>query len=139
MQENPRTVKESVENIKETLRSDRDFWEMMLSRSEKIRESITELEKKLGDMHVVEKIMPSFNGDHAEKEKKLKLLKDAYVSTLQSEKNLAQGFTSLIDSAKKTLQVLDRPELESKNAPKLLYWKDETGAHSITTNELDIS
>ncbi|MCI6585055.1 MAG: hypothetical protein MSC45_08330 [Mobiluncus sp.] len=139
MQENPRTVKESVENIKQTLRSDRDFWEMMLSRSEKIRESMTELEKKLGDMHVVEKIMPGFNGDHAEKEKKLKLLKDAYVSTLQSEKNLAQGFTSLIDSAKKTLQVLDRPELESKNAPKLLYWKDETGAHSITTNELDIS
>lgn len=35
MQENPRTVKESVENIKQTLRSDRDFWEMMLSRSEK--------------------------------------------------------------------------------------------------------
>lgn len=139
MQENPRTVKESVENIKQTLRSDRDFWEMMLSRSEKIRESMTELEKKLGDMHVVEKIMPGFNGDHAEKVKKLKLLKDAYVSTLQSEKNLAQGFTSLIDSAKKTLQVLDRPELESKNAPKLLYWKDETGAHSITTNELDIS
>jgi len=66
-------------------------------------------------------------------------LKAAYVSTLESELALVKGFDSLIESAKQTLASLEKPKAGLSSSPTLVYWKDETGEHSFSTEKLLIA
>ena len=47
-----------------------------------------------------------------------------------------EGFSSLIESAKKTRQPLENPALDGAAAPTLVYWRDEVGEHSFVTEKL---
>ena len=47
-----------------------------------------------------------------------------------------EGFSSLIESAKKTRQPLENPALDGAAAPTLVYWRDEVGEHSFATEKM---
>jgi hypothetical protein len=117
-----------------------DFWQKLVNRSEELRSAISEREKLLHDMKWVEKVLPEFaGGKGAAADKKLAAMKGAYVATLESELTIVKGFDSLIESAKKTLADLEKPRAELSTSPTLVYWRDETGEHSFSSETLKIN
>jgi len=91
-------------------------------------------------MNWVERYRPEFIGGRgAAASKNLAALKDAYVSTLESELVIVKGFDSLIQSAKQTLDSLENPKNGLGTSPTLVYWKDETGEHSFSTGKVLVS
>jgi hypothetical protein len=140
MQENPKFLESSVGQMKDTIRSAVDFWQKLVNRSEELRSAISEREKLLHDMKWVEKVLPEFaGGKGAAADKKLAAMKGAYVATLESELTIVKGFDSLIESAKKTLADLEKPRAELSTSPTLVYWRDETGEHSFSSETLKIN
>ena len=140
MQENPRSVDSSVKRLRETIESGIVLWEELLGRSESIQGRIEELQAKLDDMNWVEKSLPEFIGGRgAGVERKISALREAYVSTLKSERTIVEGYVPLITSAKQTLQELEKPLPATEHAPTLVYWKDEAGEHSFVTEQLTIA
>jgi hypothetical protein len=112
MQENPKFLESSVGQMKDTIRSAVDFWQKLVNRSEELRSAISEREKLLHDMKWVEKVL---------------------------ELTIVKGFDSLIESAKKTLADLEKPRAELSTSPTLVYWRDETGEHSFSSETLKIN
>ena len=140
MQENPKSLESSVGQLKDKIRSGADFWQQLVNRSETLRNAISEREKLLNDMNWVERSLPEFVGGRgAAANKKLAALKGAYVSTLESEVAIVKGFDSLIQSAKQTLSSLENPKNSLSSSPTLVYWQDETGEHSFSTEKLRVS
>jgi hypothetical protein len=140
MQENPKSLDYSLDQLKDKIRSGTDFWQQMVNRSESFRNAISEREKLLSDMNWVERSLPEFaGGKGASASKKLAALKGAYVVTLESELTIVKGFDSLIQSAKETLHSLENPKTSLSAAPTMVYWKDETGEHSFSTEKLMVS
>lgn len=134
MQENPKSVNSSVERLKDKVRDLTAYWQQVLERSHALGEALKEGEAKLEDMSFVKKFV---RGGQAEKE--IDALKDAYLSTLASEKALMEGFLPLIESAKRTLSALTTPPHDLSGAPTLVYWKDENGEHSFSSNQLQLT
>ncbi|SJM65361.1 hypothetical protein [Agrococcus casei] len=140
MQENPKSVEASVERLTKKIREDSQFWEYLLQRSESLRDEITIREEKLSDMNWAERALPGFAGGRGTAtQREIEALKAAYVSTLESENAIMKGFTSLIETAKETLVVLENPKKNLESAPTLVYWQDETGEHSFATDRLQLS
>ncbi|HIY65931.1 MAG TPA: hypothetical protein H9830_06605 [Candidatus Agrococcus pullicola] len=140
LQENPSSVESSVTRLRGRIKDEAALWEQLLQRSETLREEIAEQEAKLEDMNVIERRWPSFAGGRgAAAEREIDALKAAYTSTLESEKAITRGFTSLIDTAHQTLDVLEQPEHNREGAPVLVYWRDGAGEHSFTTNKLQLN
>lgn len=139
MQENPKSLESSLGQLKDKIKVGADFWQQLVSRSETLRKVILEREKLLNDRNLVERFLPEFAGGRgAAADRKLAALKDAYVSTLESELVIVKGFDSLIQSAKQTLNALENPKGLSSSST-LVYWQDETGEHSFSTEKLRVS
>jgi hypothetical protein len=136
-QENPTAGAHSVAQLKSKIEGDVEFWQKLIHRSQAIRDGITAREKSLTEMNPVERFMPGGRGVTAER--KLATLKQAYVSTLESESAVMDGFHTLIDSAKQTLDQLNKPKQDQATSPTLVYWKDEQGEHSFYTDKLRLS
>lgn len=140
MQENPKSLESSVEQLKDKISAGAEFWQLLVNRSETLRNAISEREELLNDMNWVERSLPEFVGGRgAAASKKLAALKGAYVSTLESELAIVKGFDSLIQSAKQTLIALENPKDRLSSSPTLVYWQDETGEHSFSTESLKVS
>lgn len=137
MQEHPRSVEASVGRLKQKIENDLIFWESLLNRSDRLKEAIDEREKRVAEMSTAKRMLPGTVGA-GPAEKEIEALKDAYTSTIASEKKLLKGFDSLRESAEKTLQTLGIPSVGS-NAPTLVYWRDQDGEHSFYTNQLSIA
>jgi hypothetical protein len=138
MQENPKCLTASIENLKQKISADISFWEELMKRSQKFRTAISQQEKHLQDMNWAERFLPEFvGGAGAADERKIETLKKAYVSTLENERSLMDNFNSLIQSAKDSLKNLEKYNDET-NTPSLVYWKDSQGEHSFSTNELEV-
>lgn len=140
MQENPKSLESSLDQLKEKIKSGTVFWQQMVNRTESLRELIAQREKQLNDMKWVERFAPEFiGGKGASAEKKLAALKKAYVATLESELVIVKGFDSLIHSAKETLNSLENPKTKTSPTATLVYWQDETGEHSFSTEKLRVA
>lgn len=139
MQENPKSVKTSVEQLKRKIGDSSVFWQQMLNRSTLFGETIRERETQLDDMTWVKRHLPEFAGGRgAAAERSISALRDAYVATLENEKKLMEGFDSLIYSAKQTLASLENPKADSQSSPSLVYWQDEVGEHAFYTEKLNL-
>jgi hypothetical protein len=134
MQENPKSLEASVENLKSKIRSDVDLWQQLVNRSQAMRDVIAAREKELSEMSPVDKLIPGGRGQTADR--KLTALKGAYVSTLESELVIVKAFDPLIQSAKETLASLEKPKAGLDEAPTLVYWRDEDGEHSFSSEKL---
>lgn len=132
MQENPKSVEQSVTRLKDKIASGANLWEQLLRRSELLRKAISERQGLLDDMNWVQRTFPGGKGASAEK--KIATLKAAFVATLESELVIMKGFSSLIESAKKSLESLENPKEGLGSSGTLLYWQDETGEHSLHTD-----
>lgn len=140
MQENPKSLESSLAQLKEKIRTGADFWQQMVNRSEALRNVISEREKLLNDMNWVERSLPEFAGGRgAAASRKLLALKSAYVSTLESELVIVKGFDPLIQAAKQTLKSLESTKGGLSPSSTLVYWEDETGEHSFSTDSLQVS
>lgn len=138
MQENPKYLSSSVTKLKQEIKTDIDFWQRLMKRSERFREAISQIDENLRDMDWAKRHLPEFvGGKGAAGERKIKALKTAYTSTLENELSLMEDFTALILSAKESLQTLEN-ETPDERTPTLVYWKDEQGDHSFSTNELGV-
>lgn len=137
MQENPKSLESSVEQLKDKIRSGTEFWAKLVDRADGLRIAIETVEKELYEMTPIQKGLPGGKGQVAEK--KLSTLRAAYVSTMQSELTIVKGFDSLIESAKETLKSLENPKKNADSAPTLVYWQDETGEHSFVTEKVLVS
>lgn len=140
MQENAKSVSTSVKQLKDQILVDSEFWEQMLQRSQTLRDAISERETQLSDMNWVKRFLPEFAGGRgAAVERNIAAMRDAYVSTLESELAITKGFDSLIHSAKRTLEALDSPQASLGTTPTVVYWQDEEGEHSFVTEKLQLS
>lgn len=140
MQENPKSLESSLDQLKEKIKSAAEFWQLLVNRSEKLRDVIAEREKFLNDMNWAERSLPEFiGGKGAAADKKLTALKGAYVSTLESELIIVKSFDSLIQSAKQTLTALEKKSGSINSGSTLIYWEDETGKHSFSTESLQLT
>lgn len=140
MQENPKSLESSVQHLKDRIRSGTEFWQSLVNRSERLREVISERENNLRDMKWAERYLPEFVGGRgAAADRNLVALRQAYVSTLETELVIVKGFDSLIQSAKQTLEALENPKTDIGTAPTLVYWRDDTGEHSFSTEKLQIA
>lgn len=131
MQENPKSVNSSVGRLKEKIGGVTEFWQQLLNRSEGVRKAIHERESRLNDMSWAERNLPGRRGAATERE--LKVLKEAYTTTMESERAIIEGFHELIRSAKQTLRALESPEPGAGKSPTLVYWRDESGEHSFAS------
>lgn len=140
MQENPKSVNSSMQHLKSRIDDGVNFWQHLLKRSRLLKDEIRELEAKLQDMKWAKRNLPGvFGGEGASAEKALTKLNSAYTSTMESEREIMEGFSSLIESAKKTREALENPQLGDAAAPTLVYWKDESGEHSFVTDKVLIA
>lgn len=140
MQENPKSLESSLDQLKDKIRAGAEFWQQLVNRSEKLRDVISDREKLLSDMNWVERSLPEFiGGKGAAADKKLAALRGAYVSTLESELVIVKSFDSLIQSAKQTLTALEKKSDGLNATSTLVYWKDETGEHSFSTESLQVA
>lgn len=140
MQENPKSMPFSVDQLKTKIREGVEFWKQLAQRSEGVRKALGDREKQLSDMNWVARSMPEFaGGKGAAAERNLKALKTAYVATLESEMVILKGFDSLIQSTQETLVALDNPNAGLESAPTMVYWQDETGEHSFATDRLQLT
>jgi hypothetical protein len=135
----PKAASVAVDRLTERIRSTVEFWQQTLKRSEQLRAAITEREGKLNDMNWVKRSLPEFiGGQGASADRNLKLLRDAYVSTLESELAIVKDFDALIRSAKQTLSELESADQSRGESPTLVYWRDEAGEHSFSSAELSV-
>lgn len=139
-QENPKFVDASVERLRLKLESDIEFWQRLLHRSEEFRDAISAREAQLNDMNWAKRALPEFvGGKGAAAERDIATLKDAYLSTLESEKAIIESFSPLIESAKNVLHSLEQPSVTDEDSPTLIFWRDELGDHAFSTKELQIA
>lgn len=139
-QENPKFVDASVERLRLKLESDIEFWQRLLHRSEEFRDAIVAREAQLNDMNWAKRALPEFvGGKGAAAERDIATLKDAYLSTLESEKAIIESFSPLIESAKNVLHSLEQPSVTDEDSPTLIFWRDELGDHAFSTRELQIA
>ena len=139
MQENPKSVSASMDQLKAKLDDGIAFWQYLLERSRLLKDQIHELEAKLQDMNWAQQKLPSFiGGEGASAERELVKLTAAYTSTMESEREIMEGFHSLVESAKRTRGALDSPSQDDSTAPTLVYWKDEAGEHSFVTEKVHV-
>ena len=137
MQENPKSITLSMGHLKAKIDDGVIFWQHLLKRSRSLKTEIGQIEAKLQDMKWAKRHLPGiFGGDGASAEKELAQLNAAYTSTMMSEREIMEGFSSLIESAKKTRRNLENPALDGAAAPTLVYWRDEVGEHSFVTEKL---
>jgi hypothetical protein len=141
MQENPKSVESSVENLQAKIAAGTAFWQQLLHRSVALRDAIKTREAHLSDMNVAKRFLPEFagGGGGAAAEKKLAALRTAYTTTLESELAIMEGFDSFIQSAKETLHALENPKADPHSSPTLVYWQDELGEHSFYTEQLQVA
>lgn len=139
MQENPKSVSASMDQLKAKLEDGITFWQYLLERSRLLKDQIHDLEAKLQDMNWAKRNLPSFiGGEGTSAERELAKLKAAYTSTMESEREIMAGFHSLVESAKRTRDSLESPQQEASVAPTLVYWKDEAGEHSFVTEKVHV-
>lgn len=131
MQEHPRSVKASVERLRVKIEEDLEFWQGLLSRSDRLKEAIAARTEAFGQMGRARRLLGA-------SEEELEALKEAYTSTIASEKDLLKGFDSLIASVEQTLETLKRP-LGGPSTPTLVYWRDEDGEHSFYSSNLRLA
>lgn len=140
VQEHPKSVAVSLAQLKDKIGESTDFWQHLLKRSELLREAISEREEKLNDMSWAQRNLPEFIGGRgAAAERSLKVLKQAYIATMENELGIMQDFTALIHSAKETLRALEKPERAPRSAPTLVYWRDETGEHAFHSEQIRVA
>lgn len=140
MQENPKALAQSVARLKAKIASGAALWQHLLHRSEAFRDAIKDREELLNDMNWAQRFLPEFaGGGGAAAERRLSALKDAYLATLQSELGIMEGFDSLIQAAKETLELLDNPNVGLDSSPTLVYWRDDSGEHSFHADSLRIA
>lgn len=138
MQENPKSVGAAMESLKTAIDDGIVFWQQLQDRSSSLKSGIQKLEEKLEDMNWASRRIPGVGASAVERERDA--LKDAYTTTIESEKEIMRDFHSLIDSAQATRDALDAPAATSSfSSPTLVYWRDETGEHSFVTEQNLIS
>lgn len=138
MQENPKSVTSSMEYLKSVIDDGIVFWQQLQDRSRVLKEEIAQLEAKLQDMNWAARKRPG--GEGATLEKELEKRKEAYTSTMESERVIMSEFHSLIESARTARKALEVSEPgDGTTSPTLVYWKDETGEHSFVTEKNLIS
>lgn len=138
MQENPKSVNSSMEHLKLEIDDGIVFWQQLQDRSRTLKDEIRQLEEKLQDMNWVARKFPGLGGSTLEKE--LAKHNAAYMSTMESEREIMSEFHSLIESARATRRSLEVSVPTSEmSSPTLVYWKDEIGEHSFVTAENLIS
>lgn len=137
MQEHPRALHDSVTRLKDKIESGMTFWESIINRSDRLSSVIAEKELALAEMGPAQRKLPGALGASA-LEKQVTVLKQAYTSTIKNEKSILKGFSSLMESAQRTLDTLDQPTT-SDTAPTLVYWRDEDGDHSFSTSRLRLT
>ena len=131
MQENPKSVPDSVEQLQVTLEDGAALWDQLLHRSSEIKKELGKIKDKRNDMNpLVRKL---------NRERAIDSLEAAYTLTLESEKRISQGFDALIRDAQETLEAIKQRTTRNSAPPALLYWQDETGDHCIYTNEIPLS
>lgn len=123
--------------LKGKIESGMGFWESLINRSHRLREVIAEKERALADMNAAQRKLPGPLGGAAS-EKQIAVLKQAYTSTIENEKGILKGFDSLMESAQRTLETIEHPLINDKT-PTLVYWRDEDGDHSFSTNRLRLA
>jgi hypothetical protein len=133
MQEHPKSLVDSVGQLKEKLRDGTELWQRLLGRSAALRTARDAVTNALAEMSTTERLR---KGPAAEK--RIKMLNDSYVATMESEKGIMKGSYSLIRSAEQTLESLESPKAQD-DTPTLVYWQDETGEHSFTTTKLHVA
>lgn len=138
MQENPKSVSSSMENLKVAIDDGIEFWEALQSRSKGLKASIDALEASTRGKGWAD-FLPVI-GDGAANEEKLERLKAAWASTMESELKIMSQFHSLVDSARTTRKALDAAVPSSSGtSPTLVYWQDEAGDHAFVTEQNLIS
>lgn len=131
MQENPKSVPDSVEQLQVTLEDGAALWDRLLHRSSEIKAELEKVRDRRNDMNP---LMRTLNRERA-----IDSLEAAYTLTLESEKRISQGFDALIRDAQETLETIKLQTQSNSEPPALLYWQDETGDHCIYTNEVPLS
>ena len=141
IQENPRSVELSLEQLKSKIEHSSEFWERLFHRSKILKGEISALETKLQDMNWAERNFPTLiGGKGASKEKELQQLNEAYTSTMESEREIMNDFHSLIEASQTTLEALESSAAPAGPTPTLVYWKDEAGEeHSFVTEKLRLA
>lgn len=137
MQEHPRAVIDCVTRLKAKIESGMDFWESLINRSDRLREVIADKEKALADMNAAQRKLPGVRGGSAS-EKQIAMLKQAYTATIENEKGILKGFDALRESAQRTLKTLDHP-LTTEKTPTFVYWRDEDGDHSFSSDRFRLA
>ncbi|WP_218220434.1 hypothetical protein [Nesterenkonia sp. Act20] len=138
MQENPHSVSSSVEHLKSSIDEGIEFWQFLLSRSQSLKDKVTELKDQLGGMSWRQRNLPRGEGSSVAKD--LANVESAYTSTMEGERELMREYTLLIDSASKTRKALDSSNpSDAESAPTLVYWQDEAGQHAFVTEKPLIS
>lgn len=133
MQENPKSVSSSTEHLKSVIDDATGFWQQLQDRSQVLKREKERLEARIQDMDWKERIP---GGAAASTERELKRLSAAYMSTMESEREIMEEFHSLIESARATREALEKPTpTDAKSSPTLVCWKDETGEHSFVTEK----
>ena len=140
MQENPKSVSISTENLKLRIDEGIAFWQQLRERSRTLKDEISGLETRLQDMRWAKRNLPAFfGGEGASAERDLAKLNAAYTATMESEMEIMEGFHALIEAAKRTRKALEAPSAEVMDSPTLVYWKDEIGEHSFVTEKVLLS
>lgn len=138
MQENPKSVTSSMEQLKSVIDDEIVFWQQLQDRSRGLKDEIGQLEAKLHDMNWAARNLPGGEGITLEKE--LAKRNAVYTSTMESEREIMSEFYSLIESARATRKALETSApTNGTTSPTLVYWKDETGEHSFVTEQNLIS
>lgn len=126
MQENPKAVPGSVEELKKNLGSGTEQWRKLLNRS--------------ADFFAeAERLKSESVGKKLANNKRIAVLESAYTTTMASEKKINEGFDALIQDATRTLEELKVPASSAAKPPTLLYWEDEAGTHSMYTHQLPLT
>lgn len=130
MQENPKSVPDSVDQLQVKLEDGVALWDRLLHRSSEIKAELGKITDKRSDMNP---LVRKFN-----REKAIDTLEKAYTITLESEKRISQGFDALIRDARETLEAIKSRAHSHSEPPALLYWQDETGDHCIYTDQIPV-
>ena len=133
MQENPKSVGSSMDNLKQAIDDGIVFWEYLQNRSQVLKAEIRELEVKLEGMGWQNNFP---GGEKASVAKELSKMKTAYTLTMESELEITSEFHALIDAARTTQGAIETSSpMSGATSPTLVYWKDEMGEHSFITEK----
>ena len=121
IQENPQFVQRSTESFSALLKDDINLWDILLSKTKKMKNDIDEITAQLEKENFIAK---------RSKEKELSRKKDEYANAMEKERVILLDFHTLIESAK---EISDTTITQAP--PTLVYWHDDEGEHCIATNE----